>query len=275
MNWYADLAGVKAFLGIAVSTHDAVVSGIVEGLSRELDRECRRHFYVWEGVRYFDSPGGRQFVLPDVLSVSAVGADSELDGTYDGEAWVEGTDFYLRPDNRYPKRIFWVPPWGDKCLAARPRYLKVTGVFGFGDGTRAMPYDASGLTGTVADGTSTTLVASATAAGVIEVGHTVRVESEQMFVEAVDAANLTVKRGVNGTVAAAHSGVSILVYAWPKELTLALWNLADMAWREKGAKGLQSRQIGAYMEMWMQLPAVEMAKKQMLGKLRDHRILAA
>ena len=50
----------------------------------------------------------------------------------------------------------------------------------------------------------------------VEAGHTLLVDSEQLFVRRYSGSTLTVDRGVNGTVAAAHAaGSAIDVYEYP------------------------------------------------------------
>ena len=50
----------------------------------------------------------------------------------------------------------------------------------------------------------------------VEAGHTVLIESEQLFVRGYAANTLRVDRGVNGTSAAAHgAGSAIEVYEYP------------------------------------------------------------
>jgi hypothetical protein len=110
----------------------------------------------------------------------------------------------------------------------------MTGVFGHGDGNSATPYASSGVTVTVATTTGTTLTLSAE--NTLQAGHTIRVESEQMYVTAVStngALTATVVRGVNGTTVVAHSAKTAFIYKYPGPVVESTLLLATNWWKQR------------------------------------------
>ena len=253
MNLYATLDDLKARLDITATTDDAVLLAYLEAASREVDNLCHRHFYVETATRYFDTKSSfSKLLIDDVLSVTTLTTDSELDGTYDGETWTEGptNDFTLWPWNIWPKMEVDVSVNGDYSFPKKvDRYVKIIGSFGYGDGKSATPYDAA-----LAAGVAVTVVAddaievqlNVSADSVIEPGHTILVESEQIYVGSVAAGFINVERGVNGTTAAAHATKPASIYRYPKLITQAVEIAAGDLYNNEGTEGFSSERIGDY-----------------------------
>jgi len=248
MNLYATLDDLKARLDITAATDDAVLLAYLEAASREVDNLCHRHFYVETATRYFDTKSSfSKLPIDDVLSVTTFTTDSELDGTYDGETWTEGAtnDFTLWPWNSWPKMEVDVAVGGDYSFPKKvDRFVKIVGSFGYGDGQSATPYDAAGVTVTVANGVLTTITVSAN--DVIEPGHTILAGTEQMYVSAVGVLSFTAERGVNGTTAAAQAGAAASIYRYPKLVTQAVEIAAGDLYNNEGTEGFSSERIGDY-----------------------------
>jgi len=125
--------------------------------------------------------------------------------------------------------------------------VEIAGLWGYGDGKSATPYEDSGITATIADTTGTTLTLSAE--GTIEAGHTILVEDEQMYVSAVtsdgSSKEATVERGVNGTTAAAHSGKAAYIYQYPDGVVQACIMIAGRLFESRG-KVFDSERLGDY-----------------------------
>ena len=248
-NLYATLASLKTLLGITATTYDADLLGYLEAASRWVDAACLRHFYVETGTRYFDGTRTDDLPLDDCMSVTSFLADSEVDGTFDGETWTEGDeeDYVLSPLNGWPKMGAMANSWGDYAFSAARRRYKVTGQWGYGDGESATPYDASGITVTLATTTGTT--ATLSAEGTIKAGHTLLVESEQLYVAAVTSdgtKQATVTRGVNGTTAATHAAKAASVYRYPRNVQRYTVLLAGDAYNGMDELGMESEGIGTY-----------------------------
>ena len=244
-NLYAIPTDVTARRPSAVGS-ETLLLDMLEAASRQIDSWTGRHFYSWSGFRTIDIKSQVKVRLPeDLLSASALGADSELDQTWDGEAWVEGTDYYLDPDTRFPKQFIILLELGNYSPATAERYLKLTGVWGYGDGESASSWTATAITGavTTADGTALTL---GTASGVAA-GQTILVEAEQMYVSAVVTTTATVQRGVNGTTAAIHTANVISTAKYPRRIIKAAIELAILEWNDRqGESALQAERIGDY-----------------------------
>jgi hypothetical protein len=68
----------------------------------------------------------------------------------------------------------------------------------------------------------------------IEAGHTILVDSEQMYVLSYSGNTLTITRGVNGTSAATHSaGAAISIYEFPEPVREAVIIQASRMWKRK------------------------------------------
>lgn len=228
MNLYARLGEVKADVtglsaAVAAGT-DASYLRDIEDASRAFDADCLgRHFYAYKGTRYFRGDGGRTLLLPfDLISVSTLTVDTDGDGDAD-LTLVEGTDFWLRPEAAAARgNPFWeveLIPWGTQ-LSSWPkseRAVAITGLWGW-----SYELEDTGLTGTVATTTGTTVTANASAASLIYPGDVIAIEDEQMYVSAVVTISLTVERGVNGTTAAAHSAKAISVRRYPRDIEGAI-----------------------------------------------------
>lgn len=248
MNLYASLDAVKRALRISSTAHDAYLLEVLEGASRAVDNYCRRHFYTLQETRYFGVTHPCQVLIDDVLSVSAVGADSECDGTFDGEAWVEGTDYVLQPRHKWPKYELRPHKNSDKGLWIDREYLKITGTWGYGDGVSANPWRAAGVTLTVADGTSTTGTLSAS--GAVSAGETLQVGSEQVYVESVSGTTATIRRAMNGTTAAAHSATAVYRAIYPAGVTRFTVALASEEYQLRTARGVRQEMLGTHQVMY-------------------------
>ena len=245
MNLYSTLTKFKAELGESATANDALYMRYLKAASRWVDNEiCMRHFFVDEATRFFDGPPGNRLILDDVLAISAFTTDSEDDQTFDGETWVEDTDYILWPGGLFPKLIAEVAPNGSFGFAQRTKYVKVVGTWGYGDGKSATPFESVSPTVSVATKTGTTI--TVTADNIIEPGHTVRAASEQMFVSAVTAGSFTAERGVNGTEAEIHATAAASVYLYPAMISRFTDHFAGGMVNARGRGGFLSEQMGNY-----------------------------
>lgn len=244
MNLYATLDDVKDVLNESGTDRDTRIMVHLEDASRRIDEHCKRVFWTETGTRYFDGRCGVRLYLDDFLAVSALATDSERDNSFDGETWVDGTDFVVWPDNSWPKLGVYALPDGNYAFSDLDRYIKATGTWGYGDGKSASPWGSITPTGTVATTTGTTLTLSA--AGVVKPGHTLKIGTEQLYVSAVSTGVATVERGVNGTTAAAHSTAAITVAQYPALVTRTAVTLAIGLFSRSAKAGMKSERIGDY-----------------------------
>ena len=218
---YATLAQLKAELNIADTTDDARLLRKLETASRAIDEPewgCGRHFYLLTATRYYTPEHSRRLLIDDLLSVTTLKTDDDGDLDYD-YTWDSG-DYLLEPFNEYPRTQIRVHPDGNYTFpAGRPKSVELAGECGYGDGESAAPYVASGATVTVADATTTTV--SVSDQSLLEVGQTILVGSERMYVrsltDAVGGDTALVYRRVNGSTAAAHVAAAASIYQYPLE----------------------------------------------------------
>jgi hypothetical protein len=220
--------------GIINQGYGVTLQRMLENASEEIDHTCYRHFHCLEGTYLFDGSGRTLILSEDILSISSFLLDLDGDGTY--ETTLNSTDYTLYPLNEWPKTYIKMNySSGQGGFASGiTAGVKITGVFGHGNGQSATPYYATSITGTVANATDTTLTLSAE--GTIQTGHTIRVESEQMYVTAVSSngdKTVTVTRGVNGTIAAAHAAKTISIYHYIGPITEATLILATAWWKQR------------------------------------------
>lgn len=243
MNCYGTISNIKQRMGIASSTDDDLLLMLLEAASRSIDKLCHRHFFIENATRYFDGSGGDSLTVDDFLLLTSLATDDDADGVYDDEIWVEGTDWRSWPYNSYPKMIIKSLPNGEYRFIDSPRLVQAVGLWGYGDGS-ASPHKLTALTGTVATDSGTALTLST--AGVVQAGHTILVEAEQMFVSGVATTTATVERGVNGTTPASHTTKPVSIYHYPSPIVRLASYIAMEAYRNDPLVGMMSETIGDY-----------------------------
>ncbi|MCH8897292.1 MAG: hypothetical protein IIC33_03250 [Chloroflexi bacterium] len=68
------------------------------------------------------------------------------------------------------------------------------------------------------------------------VGQSLLIESEQLYVTAITANDLTVERGINGTLAVVHpDGADVSLYRYPGSVLEACLLLASRLWLSRGS----------------------------------------
>jgi hypothetical protein len=229
MNLYATLDDIKDLLQVGTDNDEQLLRAL-DAASRQIEKLTGRYFYCYEGTKYFDGGGSRMWLPEDILNITTLKLDQDGDATY--ESSLLTTDYILYPLNTYPKIRLEINPQGDYAGFASgiQKGIEITGVFGYADS--ATPYEArttlsAGITAAV-----TTI--PLTDAGVIETGETLRIGTEQMFVEEINANNATCKRGVNGTVAAIHVILdAVYAYYYPADIVQATLITAMRAWKRK------------------------------------------
>lgn len=207
---------------------------LLEAASEDIDTYCsgnfRRTFQPYTGVEYVgdgDCYGRGRLYVPDFLSLTEVASDYGT-GTY-ATVWAT-TDYvaypYAAPAQRRPHIAL------ERAYAGRygwpyiPRGLRLTGLFGFWQ-----RLEDTGAT-LAADATDSATTLGLTDYRGVSPGHTILIDSEQMYVRAtapgVGNPTMVVDRAVNGTTAAAHlgpvgmtPGATIYVYRYPAPITEA------------------------------------------------------
>ncbi len=266
VNSYATLTELKAILGVSSTTDDIPMRKIIEAASRAIESYCNRRFYCTSETKYFD--GAITLWIPDLLSINSSGlkTDEDSDGTF--ENTFATTDYFLYGGgledslNLYPRTRIEINPNGDYSSFANgvKKGVEIAGTWGYGDGTSATPYVVTAITGAVTTTDGLTLTLSAD--GVIEVGHTILCESEQMYVTALGTLSATVERGVNGSTAAIHTAHALSYYRYPRDIYQACVDLSVALYQNRGKRGIQSERLGDY--------AYTMSREMMNSILEDN-----
>lgn len=245
MNLYAHLNRLKTSIGISVTDHDEELLRILEAVSREADDICLRHFYSVEATRYFTPQGADLCLTDDILAVSALAGDTANNETHT-QSWTAGSDFLLGPANSWPKTSVRRAKGTGKYFQNIERFVKITGTFGYGTGRDGEPWRATSLTGTLDSASDSSLTLSAS--GGVYAGMTLKLDSEQVYVESVSGTTATVVRGVNGTTAAAHASSAVKVAQFPPVLEAAVIGFSVAQYNLGGKQGIKDIMIGEYRE---------------------------
>lgn len=222
---YISLPAAKAALTIGDTLDDARLVRLLESASRQFDRDTGRHFYAVTATRYFTASDSGCLIVPDLLSITALHTDDGSRGY--ATAWAV-TDYETlasdaEPD-RYPRWQIVATPQGSYSFpVGLRRGVRIAGLWGHGDGESASPWGETSIA-IIVDENDTTLTV---AGGTLEVGQTILVDSEQMYV----TGPLTVERAVNGTVAAAHNGSAVKVARYPQGVVDATAARAEIDYR--------------------------------------------
>lgn len=234
-NLYATLDELKSLLDIEDAENDSSLMRILKAASRQIEKPklTGRYFYCWEGTKYFDGGGSKLWLPADILSITTLKLDEDGDGTY--EATLATTDYHLYPLNEYPKIKLEINSNGDYGGFASGilKGIEIAGVFGYGNGLSATPYESRTTLSAAITSTTATSV-SVTSGATLKVGETIRVDSEQMFISDITSNTLMVERGVNGTTAATHSNeATVSAYLYPEDIVQATLIMAMRAYKRK------------------------------------------
>ena len=213
-----------------------------------------RQFWSSLDTRYLSGSNERLFMLGmDLLSVTSIAVSKTIyQPTVFENVLVAGTDYTLWPRNAAlnmtPYRGILFNPDG-RYAAAPFGYdnIQIVGKWGYWEEFTAVMVDASPVTATVADGTTTTITASADLTNTVFIGDTIAIESEHLEVLAVQpGTSILCTRGINGTVAVAHSTKAISLRRFPLDIERAVRaDAARYLWR--AAQGFPE---GGFREMW-------------------------
>ena len=243
-NSYVSLDVLKSsgVLNITGSGDDGRLLALLENVSRLADRYCNRHFYVLNATRKFDGNGATRLFVPDLVSVDASGlkTDDDRDRTFE-TTWA-ATDFLLLPSNADPTtagnpqsrpyaRVEVDVDAGTKSVFVQGREtVQIEGQWGWWRHLKR----AAETSNAIADATTTSVTVSSRTD--VEAGHTLLIDSEQLYVSSYSGNTLTVVRGVNGTTAASHSGgAAIDIYEYPGQVVEATILQAARLWKRKDA----------------------------------------
>jgi len=257
MNTYANLAEFKGSLlaNVGVTAHDARLLALLEAVSRIVDEYLGRHMYSFTATRYFSGNGKKLLPLPwDLIAVTTLKEDTTANATYDN-TWAT-TDYVLSagegnydadPTGRAylsSTRPYWTIEVDERSTGSESRFatgqrrFELAGKFGFSeskvDSTSLVDdadFNATETTFTVDDGTD------------FNVGETILIDTEQLYITTIATNLLTVVRGVNGTTAATHANnATIDIIEYPEPIREAVLLEAGLLLETRGYR----RQLGNF-----------------------------
>lgn len=216
---YLGVASLKASITIGDAADDARLRSVLEAASQTIDDECDRTFRVHLGTLYPTYHDGRLLLPADLLAVTTLKTDGDGDRVYE-QTWTP-TDYDLlpvdAPGHRMPYWEIAVAPNGAFAFPwdAR-RGVELVGKLGYWEDLLLL----AATTAEALDASETAV--DLTGVSEIEVGQTVLVDAEQMYVTGLAGTTAAVERGVNGTTAAAHLiGAAVSLYRYPAPIVEA------------------------------------------------------
>ena len=225
-NWYTTRESVKRAVRLNGSENNEAVDRLIEAASRDVDNLTHRWFIPKTQTRTFRWSGvyGKGDVLwldADLISVTTLQTRAQDSSP----TTISSSDYFLEPDN-------FAPPYNRieidissnasfEAGDTSQRSISVNGSWGFSSDTISVGTVTSGL---AADATATSMVCSnSSLSSGINVGDTLLIESEQLFVTEKSSAALnsiltdgvlTASKSENVTVDSGHginAGEVILV----------------------------------------------------------------
>ena len=262
-NAYVSLDTLKGsgVLDITGTGEDTRLRLLVEAMSRSIDRYCGRHFYALSATRTFNGDGGLYLLIPDLIAIDTSGlkTDDNKDRTFE-TTWAT-TDYMLLPNNADPTTRenaesrpymkIWVDvDAGTEDVWTQGRQtVQIAGQWGFWRHLKRATETANAI----ADATTTSVVVSARTH--VETGHTILIDSEQIYVESYSSNTLTVRRGVNGTTAAAHSASAVIdIYEYPPAVREAVIIEASKLYKRRSTgftsvMGMETGEVQVFKDM--------------------------
>lgn len=137
-NGYCTVAEVKEQerLNFSVTTFDTAIEGAIEAISRAIDNECGRFFYVEgaDSTNYFVAKDDEYVHIGDYVSVTTLSTDNSGDRSYTD--WTVDTDYDLWPynaalDSKPYMRVDVAPRGGKRFYKGISKGVKVVGKRGW------------------------------------------------------------------------------------------------------------------------------------------------
>lgn len=227
---------------------DPLLLSVLASVSRSIDAWCKRTnpahpmsgFGPRTGTNRYDGTGTNRLVLDDdLLSITSVTTTTSVGGS--AIAVTDETDFYKKPYDRSPYRELWLHEDASATTIwyRTMRGTSVAGSWGYQD----VRVTSAATTNEALDASETAVdVTNGTA---FEIGQTILVGSEQMYITAIATNTLTVERRANGTTAATHTTLAAIdVYQYPANVVQACRLAALRRWRARDAGAYASEFSG-------------------------------
>jgi hypothetical protein len=238
-RWYCTLNALKDELGETGTANDARLRRYIGNASNAIEAATQRTFLPVTATKYFDVPdnGDRLFLeYEDLLSLTTL---TDQTGT------ITSAYYWLYPLNMYPKHSVVLDTGtlgrGFEYDEDPNKAITIAGRWGYCEDTVT-----TGLTlgAAISSTTATSIVLSGAGC---EIGWTLLVGTEAMFVSNVTGNVATVERGANGTTAATHLIAAVVSrYVIPSDIEQACLEMALHTNNVRAAGGIRQETIGEY-----------------------------
>lgn len=215
-NVYCRIPDAKAASSASrITANDDVWLRFLAAATDEIDQRCRRSFAARLVTEYLDGPrpcpeneaGTRLFLPFDVASITSLKAYTAAPLTY-GTTLVANTDYLAVREEGDANRPYLYLDHLTSSWTEGLRTFQLVGLRGYSYELEATGQTVQNATEIAADGASLSVVDTKD----IAVGEMLVIESEQVYVSAVQAAanTVTIVRAQNGTTAAAHANATVI-----------------------------------------------------------------
>lgn len=250
---YCTLAEAKSELKATTNTDDAALLSLIRLASARLDALKHSRY------PYFAPYARTELIAVSGHNISGRGDLLKLPHplltldslTWNGTTMTLGTDAAMYPSSDFPPvRNLWLQEsyktwltWGAYSASYRVPTVRVTGMWGLHRDWANAFIAVDALAANVSDSATTITVADVDGANTfgetprISAGHLLKIENEYLEVTATNTSTnvLTVRRGVNGTTAVAHSSAaSVSVYRADDVIRRATMRQATLLYSRRG-----------------------------------------
>lgn len=251
---------MKTGIAVTATGDDAILKDAIEAASGMIDNMTSKQFRVYTETLEFKAEAGGHLDIPALLSITTLKTDDDGDRTYEN-TWAS-TDYDLLPYNAAqfgePYTRLETTPDGNYSFPTVSKGVELDAKWGY----RETLERATSLVDD-ADVTASDTTLTVDAGTDFEVGETILIDSEQMYITTIASELLTVNRGVNGTTAATHANdANIDIYRYPPEIREATRVLASELFAGRNAPlgiigtndlGLQELQRRGHPHVWRAL----------------------
>lgn len=219
------------------TSDDALLMSFIQEASNEVIESMKRVPHPYVQTRSYDYGGG---FMPDIYTLNFDEDLLELATLTNGDSnTISSTNYVLRSANTYPKWRIQLKSGGATAFTYPATgvqdAISIAGIWGYVPHYPAAWKALTTLNGGLTDTATSVVLASGT---LVEVGHYLKVDSEQMLVTAISTNTATVERGQNGTTAAAHlTGATVSAFQQAQDIKGAVREIAAYYYKAKDRTG--------------------------------------
>lgn len=285
-NLYVTPTEMKAAAPEAIRTtttsYDEILLALAGRISRLIDQYCRRVFFPYVDIRYFNGSGQAEIWIPDLLSITTISYSED-----DGETYTALTsnDYYgtvagdFNSKKSYSRLIVNANSDTISAWPTGQRSIKIEGVWAYAENRDEAWEDSQDE---VEDNPLTDSATSITVNNVdgddlwgisprFQPGQILQIESEILELTAVDMEQekLTAARGRNGSTAAQHAQNTTISIWRPPETVKQASIIQSIRSFERGAQGFSDTRANPEIGQMMWLKRLDPEVELLLVNLRS------